>query len=144
MDTIINLCSQRPGDCVEVGRFKSAIFEQYPVVTVWRWLNVTATPIWDCTFSPAVLWAVGILYPRTLWVHLQSTASRDIWIFWDRRRWISLWTSGPHNPIWLPTLMDWCLDLMLTTGAATPGELPGEHISKKVQDREIVTMAMER
>ena len=31
--------------------------------------------------SYIVLWAVGILYPRTLWVHLQSTASRDIWIF---------------------------------------------------------------
>jgi len=85
------------------------------VVTVWRWLNVTATPIWDCTFSPAVLWAVGILYPRTLWVHLQSTASRDVWIFYDRRRWVSLWTPGPHNPIgcrlWWIDVLIWCLQL---------------------------------
>ena len=98
------------------------------VATVWSWLNLTATLIWDCSFSPTVLWAVGILYPRRLRVHLQSTASRDIWILYDRRRWVSLWTPGPHKPIgcWLWCMFGDGLIWCFISAAAIPGELPGE------------------
>jgi len=82
--------------------------------TVRSWLNLTVTLIWDCTFSPIVLWAVGILFPKRLWVHRQSTVSRDIWILYDRRRWVSSWTPRPHNPTgcWLWCMFRW-IDLML-------------------------------
>jgi len=35
-------------------------------------------------------------FPKRLWVHRQSTASRDIWILYDKRRWVSSWTPGSH------------------------------------------------
>jgi len=60
-----------------------------------------------CLFYSA-LWTVGILCPRRLLVHPSSVNSfkRQSWIFYDRRRWVSLWTPGPHNPFgcWL-----WCM-----------------------------------
>jgi len=77
-------------------------------------------------FSHRVVSSWNTLF-RRLWVHLQSTASRDIWILHDKR-WVSLWTPGPHNSIscWLWRMFGngliWCFII----GAATPGELPGE------------------
>jgi len=56
--------------------------------------------------------------------------SRDTWNHCDRRRWVTSWTLSPHKPFWLLVMQDTiviCLCyMMISIGAATPGELSGE------------------
>jgi len=57
---------------IPVSSFLRLLQRVVHVATVWSWLKLTATLIRDCTFSPTVLWAVGIFYPRNAQVFSQQ------------------------------------------------------------------------